>query len=68
MNRAQRRAAAQAARRSRDLPSDRAAVTFAGNVECPDCDADTALIEQAPGVYTVRVAHDPSCPTYRGIR
>lgn len=32
--------------------------------ECPDCDADTRLTQQHPGLYTLAVFHDPTCPAY----
>jgi hypothetical protein len=40
---------------------------FADGYRCPDCDADRTLVEEAPDVYTLRVAHDDTCPAYRGV-
>ena len=34
---------------------------------CPDCDAQAQIIEQAPGVYVLGIAHDDTCPTYRAM-
>lgn len=31
---------------------------------CPDCNADSALTEMAPGVFTLVVRHDDTCPRY----
>lgn len=30
--------------------------------ECPDCNADTRLVQIAPGVLVLEVAHDDTCP------
>ncbi len=34
---------------------------------CPDCDADVAIIELAPGVYRGTVAHDETCPWLQAL-
>lgn len=33
--------------------------------ECPDCTATTQLEEITPGVHTIVVLHDATCPTQR---
>lgn len=58
MNRAQRR---QAARRQR-IPDS--VQHFATSYVCPDCDADTNLVEEPDGVFILNVAHDTTCPSY----
>lgn len=30
--------------------------------QCPDCDSTSQLVEQAPRIYTLTVAHDDTCP------
>ena len=33
--------------------------------DCPDCDADTRLVEGPRGVFRLTVFHDDTCPTLR---
>ena len=33
--------------------------------ECPDCNADTRLVQQHPGLYVLAVFHDDTCPAYQ---
>ncbi len=62
MNRAQRRAAART-----DL--DPATLALIGRLSaCPDCCADTELVQSSPGVHVLEVRHDDTCPTYRSIQ
>lgn len=35
--------------------------------ECPDCHADTRLVQQHPGLYTLLVFHDETCPSYQAM-
>ena len=62
MNRRQRRAAART-----DL--DPATLALIGRLsECPDCCADTELVQSTPGVHVLEVRHDETCPAYRSMR
>lgn len=58
MNREQRRRQ----RRTRTLVH-----AMAEQYECPDCLADTELIQEQPGLYRLKVMHDATCPTYRAM-
>ncbi len=40
---------------------------FAAAYACPDCTADTELINPSPSVYVLEVRHDLSCPTYAAM-
>ncbi len=40
---------------------------FATGYRCPDCHAEKTLTEQAPNVFTLTIAHDSTCPAYRGM-
>lgn len=33
--------------------------------DCPDCDAHSRLIEHTPGIYTLEIHHDDTCPAWR---
>jgi len=62
VNRRQRRAAART-----DL--DPATMALIGRLaECPDCCADTELVQPTPGVHVLEVRHDETCPTYRRMQ
>ena len=62
MNRRQRRAAART-----DL--DPATLALIGRLsECPDCCADTELVQSTPGVHVLEVRHDDTCPAYRSMQ
>lgn len=50
-------------RRVRDSTS--LAAAFAEDYRCPDCASSSDLVEQAPGVFVLTVAHDDTCPTLR---
>lgn len=54
-------------RRLRRQSTDAAllAVAYAAGYCCPDCQSASELIEQAPGVFVLTVAHDDTCPTLR---
>lgn len=56
MNRRQRRAAGH---RRGVHP---AVVAIADGYECPDCCADTELIQVSPGMHVLEVRHDNTCP------
>ncbi|WP_338538173.1 hypothetical protein N5P18_15650 [Janibacter terrae] len=58
MNREQRR---RAARRAAD------AHQVAVGYQCPDCNAETQLVEDQRGVFILRVAHDDTCPAYKAM-
>jgi len=65
VNRRQRRAAAP------NLLTDLTPATMAllGRLaECPDCCADTELVQPSPGVHILEVRHDETCPTYRSMQ
>ena len=35
---------------------------------CPDCNSDIGeLVQEAPGVYSITVRHDSTCPRYRAM-
>lgn len=34
---------------------------------CPDCASEVALVQQAPSVYVVTVAHDATCPALKAM-
>lgn len=40
----------------------RLAHLVAASYQCPDCDADTELIEDQPGIWRLKVMHDDTCP------
>jgi len=42
-----------------------AATAYALAYRCPDCHADTELVQLAPGVAELTVHHDDTCPAYR---
>ncbi len=73
MNRAQRRAAARnhptpPPKESRPL-TDPATLALIGRLsECPDCCADTELVQSTPGVHVLEVRHDETCPAYRSMQ
>lgn len=52
-------------RRVRLREGARLARRFAESYRCPDCCADTVLRKEETGVYTLKVFHDQTCPTYR---
>lgn len=61
MNRSQRRLHARRREEwedKRHLPHD---------YECLDCDAETRLTQQSPGVFFLAVFHDPTCPAYQAM-
>lgn len=58
MNRAQRRA--QAHRTARTVVA-----TTTGMPACADCTAVAEPVILSPGVVSVTIAHDPTCPTYQ---
>jgi len=62
VNRHQRRAAGQ---RRGVHPG---ALAIADGYECPDCNADTELVEVSPGVAVLEVRHNDTCPTYRSMQ
>ena len=35
---------------------------------CPDCHAYQTITAQAPGIWTLIVHHDTTCPTYRQMK
>ncbi len=41
------------------------AAAYADAYHCPDCSSTSDLVEQAPGVFVLVVAHDETCPTLR---
>ncbi|WP_029150098.1 hypothetical protein [Microbacterium indicum] len=41
-----------------------AAAGFPRKGDCPDCDADSRLVETAPGVYLLEIHHDDTCPAH----
>jgi len=59
MNRRQRRGA----RRVEATPAAQVRA-FADAYRCPDCLADTELINPSLNVFVLEVRHDLSCPTY----
>jgi len=62
VNRRQRRAAART-----DL--NPATMALLGRLsECPDCCAETELVQPSPGVHVLEVRHDETCPTYRSMQ
>jgi len=40
---------------------------FANSYRCPDCLADTELINPSTNVYVLNVRHDMSCPSYAAM-
>jgi len=80
MNRAQRRAAARNHPTPhtdetgdtgfiKPSPYDPATLALIGRLsECPDCCADTELVQPSPGVHVLEVRHDETCPTYRSMQ
>jgi len=62
MNRRQRRGT----RRLEATPAAQVRA-FANAYACPDCTADTELINPSPNVYVLNVRHDLSCPTYAAM-
>lgn len=52
--------------RNQQRPAD-LATAYALAYRCPDCDADTQLVQLAPGVAELTVAHDPTCPRLRAL-
>lgn len=61
MNREERR---RAARRDQGA---RLAQAVGDAHRCPDCAATTSLVEAVPGVYSLTVAHDATCPAYQAM-
>jgi len=59
VNRRQRRGT----RRLEATPAARVRA-FAAAYACPDCTADTELINPSTNVYVLNVRHDLSCPAY----
>jgi len=59
MNRRQRRGT----RRIEAIPAAQVHA-FADAYACPDCLADTELINPSPNVFVLEVRHDLSCPNY----
>lgn len=51
---------------SPDLRSSMRSIAAGGVLRdcCPDCDADSTLAELSPGVFSLTVAHDDTCPTW----
>lgn len=62
MNREQRRRAARRAK------GTQLAHEVADAYQCPDCNADTQLVEEHPGVFLLRVVHDDTCPAYSAMK
>jgi hypothetical protein len=62
VNRRQRRAAGQ---RRGVHPG---VLAIADGYECPDCNADTELVQVSPGVHVLEVRHDDSCPWFNQRR
>jgi hypothetical protein len=54
-------------RRRRNSDARRIALVLAAGYRCPDCDAETHLDEDAPGVMVLDVEHDPTCPAYTAM-
>lgn len=52
-----------------DLRATLRSIAVGGAVRdcCPDCDADSTLVEVAAGVFSLTVAHDDTCPTWGRI-
>lgn len=61
MNREQRR---RAARRER---SSHLVQEIASGYECPDCNVETRLVQDEPGVYVLAVFHDDTCPAFNAM-
>lgn len=62
MNREQRRRAARRAK------GTQLAHQVAAGYQCPDCNADTQLVEDEPGVFILAVFHDETCPAYTAMK
>lgn len=62
MNRAERRRA-----RVRISPRQ-PGQDMAAAVECPDCNADVAVLEVTPGYFRGVVNHDDSCPWFAALK
>ncbi len=62
MNRRQRRGT----RRVEATPAAQVRA-FAAAFRCPDCLADTKLINPSLNVYVLEVRHDLSCPSYAAM-
>lgn len=54
-------------RDDRNRAARQAALNVAAGYRCPDCNASTSMGEQAPGVFVLEMAHDPTCPIYRAL-
>lgn len=52
-------------RRRSSIDAASLALAYADGYRCPDCLSDSELVEQAPGVFVLTVAHDQTCPTLR---
>lgn len=37
-------------------------------IACPDCNADVAVVEVAPGYFRGTVTHDETCPWFAALR
>jgi len=62
VNRRQRRGA----RRVEATPGARVRA-FANSYRCPDCLAETELINPSTNVFVLEVRHDLSCPSYAAM-
>jgi len=40
---------------------------FADAYACPDCTADTELVNPSPSVFVLNVRHDTTCPAYAAM-
>lgn len=40
---------------------------FAAAFRCPDCTAETELINPSTNVYVLNVRHDTTCPSYAAM-
>jgi len=40
---------------------------FANSYRCPDCTADTELVNPSPSVFVLNVRHDTTCPAYAAM-